>query len=276
MNEGQRIEGAQMGRHIEIEPGSTFIAAGELGRRIGALLCPLLDTPPLLVSLQKKIPEAEPKNFRIEELTDADLLYLRAAWKGINVPDALNMTPEQWAQCKAAFQAAPDRPAWELVAGFRDYANEAKSEQYRIANKHIQAINALILSGRMRAYDADLVPVQKVDGWKTQILVDEARAYLEPLGFDLVESAPAAEDAGPGTPAEQWDDAKRDMPRKHELADAMVKRCQGNKKKAARRLGTTTGPLYRALNWKPQHCGDSSVASVAPMYAQLAEEPHKT
>jgi hypothetical protein len=100
------------------------------------------------------------------------------------------------------------------------------------------------------------------------------------IGFRLAveqyapESAPAAEAAtiaGPGTPAKQWQAAKGDMPRKHELAKAAVKQCQDNKAEAARLLETTTGPLYRALNWKPQHFDDSSVASVAPMYAQLTQ-----
>lgn len=250
-----------MGRYIEIEPGSTFIAAWELSRRIGALLCPPLNTPPLLVSLQKKIPQAEPKNFRIEELTDADLLYLRAVWKGSNIPDALNMTPEHWAQCKAAFQAAPDRPEWELVAGFRDYANEAKSEQYRIANKHIQALNALILSGRMRAYDADLVPVQRVDGRQTQILVNEAGAYLEPLGFELVESAPAAEAA---TPAEQWTQAS--LERKRELAAEAMK-LHGTQEKAAGSLGITRQRLATVLR--------NSSATVASAFPTSAWKPHK-
>lgn len=173
---------------IEIPAGSRFIAAWELGRRIGALLHPTPDTPPLLVSLQKKIPRTEPTHFRVEELSDADLLYLRAVWKEIDIPDALNMSREQWAQCKAAFQAAPDRPAWDLAAGFRDYVQEARSEQFRIANKHVQAMNALISSGALRAYDAELAPVQKVDGWGAQLRVEDARAYLAELGIELRES----------------------------------------------------------------------------------------
>ncbi|OIQ83767.1 hypothetical protein GALL_344290 [mine drainage metagenome] len=176
---------------IEIPSGSRFISAWELGRRIGALLHPTPDTPPLLVTLQKKIAEAEPGHYRIEELSDADVQYLRATWKGIDIPDALNMTREQWALCKAAFQSAPDRPVWDLVAGFRDYASEARSEQFRIANKHVHAMNALIGSGSMRAYDADLAPVQKVDGWGSQIPVDDAREYLANLGIELREQEPA-------------------------------------------------------------------------------------
>ena len=197
---------------IEIPAGSRFIAAWELGRRIGELLHPTPDGPPLLATLQKKVAEAEPKHFRIEELSDDDLLYLRAVWKGIDIPDALNMTREQWAQCKAAFQAAPDRPTWELVAVFRDYANEARSEQFRIANKHVQTINGQIRMGKMRAYDADLTPVQKVDGWTSQVSVEDARAYLAHLGIELRASAsPAAPEPQAPTAAGRytlWDAAK--------------------------------------------------------------------
>ncbi len=74
------------------------------------------------------------------------------------------------------------------------------------------------------------------------------------------------------TPNQQWKAAKGDMMRKHQLADAMVKECQDNKTEAARRLGTTTGPLYRALHWRPRQPG---AASVAPVYAQLTGKRHK-
>ncbi len=179
-----------MQRAIQIEPGSRFIAAWELGLRIGALLHPTPDMPPLLVTLQKKIAEGEPNNVRIEELSDADVQCLRTTWKGIDIPDALNMTQEQWALCNAAFQAATDRPTWDLVPQFKNYVQAAKSEHARIANKHVQAMNALINAGRMRAYDADLAPVQKVDGWGSQIPVEDARAYLASLGIELREHAP--------------------------------------------------------------------------------------
>ncbi|WP_018913657.1 hypothetical protein [Thiomonas sp. FB-6] len=180
-----------MHRVIQIEPGSRFIAAWELGLRIGALLHPTPDTPPLLVTLQKKIAEGEPNNVRIEELSDADVQYLRATWKDIGIPDALNMTQEQWALCNAAFQAAADRPQWDLVPRFKNYVQDAKSEHGRIANKHVQAMNALITAGRMRAYDADLAPVQKVDSWGSQVPVEDARAYLAGLGIELREQVPA-------------------------------------------------------------------------------------
>lgn len=174
---------------IEIPAGSRFIAAWELGRRIGALLRPVPETPPLLAELRKKIAEPEPQHYRLEELGDEDVMYLRRIWAELDVPDALNMTPEQWSKCKAAFQAAPDRPAWDLYAGFRNYAQEAKSAQFEIASKHIRAMNELIRGGKMRAYDADLAPVPSVDGWGTQVRVSDARTYLAELGIELRESS---------------------------------------------------------------------------------------
>lgn len=96
------------------------------------------------------------------------------------------------------------------------------------------------------------------------------------------EAAPAGEAAtiaGPGTPAEQWKAARGDMLRRAPLAVATVKACQDNKAEAARRLGTKTGPLYRALNWAKKNAAGSvapSVAGVAPMYKQLTRKPHKT
>jgi hypothetical protein len=96
----------------------------------------------------------------------------------------------------------------------------------------------------MRAYDADLVPVQKVDGWETQILVDEARAYLEPLGFDLVESAQAAEDAERGTPAEQPEANQPPEPcldlesRDSQIVDFIIA-CKGKRQKNYIKLATT-------------------------------------
>ena len=91
-------------------------------------------------------------------------------------------------------------------------------------------------------------------------------------------TAPATQittDAAQGSLAEQWADAKGDMKRKHALAKEAVKQCEGNKAAAARLLGLrkATGPLYRALNWKPEQSSGSSVAGMAD---RLSRGPHKT
>lgn len=96
------------------------------------------------------------------------------------------------------------------------------------------------------------------------------------FAFPAPQEAPAEQPAtvtGHGTPAEQWEDAKRDMKRKHELANAMVKACQDNKAEAARRLGTRTAQLYRALQWEPQQSKDAMVAFPID---QLTGGPHRT
>ena len=99
------------------------------------------------------------------------------------------------------------------------------------------------------------------------------RVAIEQAAKAAAPAEQAATVAAPGTPAEQWADAKGDMKRKRELAHDMVERCQGNKTKAAERLGTATAQLYRALNWEPQH---SKRGSVAFPLDQLTGGPRRT
>ena len=99
------------------------------------------------------------------------------------------------------------------------------------------------------------------------------RVAIEQAAKGAAPAEQAATVAAQGTPAEQWADAKGDMKRRRELAHDMVKRCQGNKTKAAERLGTATAQLYRALKWEPQH---SKRGSVAFPLDQLTGGPRRT
>lgn len=177
-------------RHvIEIPAGQDFIEAAWLANKIAECLVRVPDTPPLLTSIEKKIPESKPNNDRIEDLTNEDVTYLRRIWENLDIPAAWNMTREQWAMCCEAFNVAPDKPAWNLVTvnGFRDYREEALIERQKLTSRHFRQIEAEANAGRLCLLDAHRVPTTMIEPG-TLISIDNARAYVSPLGFELVQA----------------------------------------------------------------------------------------
>ncbi|WP_079415258.1 hypothetical protein [Thiomonas intermedia] len=113
----------------------------------------------------------------------------------------------------------------------------------------------------------------KLRAWAKEHCPDLLGSAL--LAEQAPESAPAVEAAAiaeQGTPAEQFENAQGNIPRRAALARAMLKECQDNMTEAARRLGTYRQTIDRVLRKDAVH----SAAGVAPMYAQLARKPHKT
>jgi|GEM_PF-6568600 len=159
------------------------IEAVTIAQKIAASLVKIPDTPDLLTVLQKKIPEGAPNNYRITDLTDDDFRLLRKIWAALPIPDELNMTREQYALCKKAFEESPDKPEWGLYVGFRDYRAEAKAEMIKIQNSHMALIESEAKQGRIKLLTAHLIPTYKVEPG-TLISIEDARAYLEPLGLD--------------------------------------------------------------------------------------------
>ena len=193
-------------RHIIWVPaGQNFIEAAWLANQIAECLVPVPDTPPLLVSIKKKTPEDKPDHYRIDDLTDEDVDYLRGIWPGLNIPSFWSMTQEQWKPCREAFDKAPDRPAWDLVPMFDDFRAKAKGERGQAAFKHFRQLEAEAKAGKLRLLDSHRAPASTLEPG-TLISIDDARAYLVPLSFELAQSpgetgrqcasTPPAKDAG--------------------------------------------------------------------------------
>ena len=160
-----------------------FIEAAIIPNKIAEFLVQIPETPPLLVNLHKKISQGEPDHYRLEDLTDDDVQILRSIWADLPIPDAWNMTPEQFALCRKAFDVAPNKPEWQIQAEFRDYRNEAKGERAQIAIKHMRQMENAVHRGSLHILTAHRVPGDKLEPG-TLISIADARAYLEPLGLD--------------------------------------------------------------------------------------------
>jgi len=165
---------------IEIPTGTKFIEAWNIPQWIAECLVSIPDTPPLMVHLKKTTAEKE------ADLSDEDIWWLQGIWANLDIPKGWNMTQGQFALCRKAFEEAPDRPEWELGPQFRDYRNEAKAERIKIALLHRKRINAAIQGGSLRALTQDRDIAHKLESGAL-IHVDEARAHLRPIGFELRE-----------------------------------------------------------------------------------------
>lgn len=93
------------------------------------------------------------------------------------------MTREQFAMCKTVFEAAPNKPGWEIQAMFRDYQNEAKSERVQIAINHMRQIEAEVKQGRFELLTSHRIPTDKI-GPGTLMRSADASSYLQTLGLD--------------------------------------------------------------------------------------------
>ena len=176
--------------------------------------------------------------------------------------------------------------AWELVAlslGIEpEVVGKPGTEQFTRAKggpEFEQRLDDLAAA----LYKSELKPVMQyalgVTTWK--LYAGDFAAWARAQGWTLSEQFKPCEGVTPAgggvaiteqeTPAEQFQAAQGDMRRRAALVDAMMKRCQGNKTEAARRLGTHRQTIDRVLKKGAAH----SAAGVAPMYTQLTRKPHK-
>ena len=173
--------------YIEIPSDKRFIDAGWFASQIAACLVDMPNTAPLLVSMEKRTPEAHPlhkNNYRDEKLTHEDVAYLRTITLSSPFWSNGNMTQAGYAEFVEAFRSAPNRPAWELVPYFRDFKAEAKAKRGQVVTKHAQLLQSNANEGKLTLRDADLAPTKTLT-CDTLISIKDARAYAEPLGFEL-------------------------------------------------------------------------------------------
>jgi hypothetical protein len=183
-----------MQRVIEIPSGTRFVLAAQIPGWIAERLVPVPDTPPVLVSLQKKIPQ--PEYFQMEALTEADVLLLEEIWRGMPAPSPLeliqwhsakeSLTREDFAPYKEAFDAAPNKPAWYLHADFLDVKEEAKKQRSEVREAHWDELEARARAGRLRILTSYGIPTEEI-AVGSMVSVEDARNYLSqvPPGFEL-------------------------------------------------------------------------------------------
>jgi len=195
-----------MQRIIEIPTGTRFVLAAQIPGWIAERLVPVPDTPPVLVSLQKKIPQAEPNHYRIEDLTEADVSLLEQIWAGMSADSPLelmrghaaaeSLTREHFAPYQEAFDAAPNRPEWLLQGNFLDVRGEAMSRRSEIRMKHWDELESRARAGRLTILSNYGTPTKKIE-IGAQVSIEDARDYLAqvPPGFELREESHAQPDS---------------------------------------------------------------------------------
>ncbi len=184
---------------VKAQQNAKMIEVGIVAKKIAESLVQLPDTPPLLVAIQKKIPQSAPNHYRIADLTDDDVQLLRSMWADLPIPPFWNMTREQFAICKTVFEAATNKPEWDIQTEFRDYQAEAKSERGEIAIQHMRQIEAEVKQGRFEILTSHRIPTDKLEPG-TLMRISDARTYLQSLGLDssclnAIEAAPIEQPA---------------------------------------------------------------------------------
>ena len=157
-----------------------------------------LPSAPALISLDKMVlgnlkPLSDEDNKLLLSVFGGDF-YLQRRW-----------TQEQFlARCNVLANHR-DRPIWELHATFWDPERMERARRSKIQRAQISALDVAIKAGRIQALDENLTPAQEM-GPTVRVDVPNARAYLKPLGIELVleqvgvEVQPKPHDAKPIDP----------------------------------------------------------------------------
>ena len=186
---------------IEIPAGEDFIDAPDIPYWIAQRVEPVPKTLPMLVDLKKQILHPEAFSHQHEDLTDADLALLCEIWQGI--PDRKlpygTVTTAEYAEYRRVFEESSKKPEWDLAAAFRDYQAEAQVRQGNAHRAQRDQMNIAIRDG-LRVLTAHRVPATQLERGAV-ISVADARAYLKPLGFELVEAKEPAEANAPAAQA---------------------------------------------------------------------------
>jgi len=168
---------------IDIPAGTRFVQAIEIPGWIADSLHPVPDGLPVLCDLVKRT-QVEPANFRNDELTPEDWGLLDEIWR--DLPHIRWATPDTFEKYLAAFYAAPNRPDWRPYAQYKDPKQDANDERANARNQQFWNIDAAIKSGELKALTAQRTPASALSH-DCIVSVDNARRYLEPLGFELRE-----------------------------------------------------------------------------------------
>lgn len=185
---------------IEISP-SLFVRAGNIPNWIADALVPEPDAVPTLCVLQKTVLVSE-GHWMHSELSSADYALLDEIAEGISRVSG-STTQAEWSLIREAFENAPDKPSWGVLAQFTNPHERARVERSNTRRSHFDRLDAAIQRGRLAAFTAARLPASKLahDTW---LSFSDAQAYLKPLGFHLQAiSSTFASKAGEAAPPEQ-------------------------------------------------------------------------
>jgi hypothetical protein len=160
-----------------------MIEVGLVSKAVADAVSPITRDPCYVKNIAKMKPEPHPEHknhFRLFELTQSDWEFLATLGMPLNVA----IEQKDWPKYKAAFDESPNRPDWELSCGFHGGYIESRSNNSRVAVKHLRAIEGEAKQGKINLYDQDYAPTTKVT-YGTLIHRDDAEAYLKRFGLGL-------------------------------------------------------------------------------------------
>lgn len=161
-----------------------FILVYELLNRIADHLHPIPPKKVWVTKLLKKSPHKTPSgpSTFIQELSDDEVVDVASIWQNAGL-EPLYPSQQDWPKYKAAFEASPGRPDWELDCHMECESAYPKSRNGAAWHKHKKSIQAQAKNGSLVVRDDDLVPTTEVN-WSSLISLEDARGYLGSIGLE--------------------------------------------------------------------------------------------
>jgi len=165
-------------QHISIFNDQGLLSAYAIAGWVADAELSNLPSAPALISLDKVVlGKRKPLNDEDNKLLLSVFgreFYLQRRW-----------TQEQFlARCNV-LSNHKDQPNWELHATFWDPERMERARRNEIQRSQISALDVAIKAGRIQALDGNLTPAQEM-GPTVRLDIPNARAYLNPLGIELV------------------------------------------------------------------------------------------
>ena len=183
-----RSPGIQTLHLIRIPAGAPFVLAEMIPVWIADALVPIPDVAPSVLSLRKQISIGKPAEFELVSLTAEDWALLDRIWHDHSTAThtkPMNANYEQFYEYREVFESSPEKPAWDLHAEFSNPKYDAEVRQINIKHRHTQDLSAAAASGQITILTAQRTPTNRIEPGSI-VSVEDARRYLEPLGFELV------------------------------------------------------------------------------------------
>lgn len=169
---------------VDIPVGTQFLEAADIPNMIAEKLEPIPDIEPTICKLGKSFLIGE-KHWKHEELTPEDWKLLDEIW--CDLPPVRDATFTQFKRYREVFDAAPNKPEWDLLAEFQNHRGEAQIRQSTCRNEHFRHIDNAIKSGGMHALTWHRAPAASVQPGVIVPIAD-ARIYFKKCGFELREN----------------------------------------------------------------------------------------
>jgi len=180
---------------LEIPTGTQVVRTERIAEWIAFQIAPI-PYGVLVQPLEKLVPYG-PGSWRAEQLTIADFHFLRDLWGGMPSYTCTQSEFEQ--KYLPVFESAPTKPDWKLHPIYKDdwKVEQTRVEWQKVRSLHLEQIEAAARDGRVHLLSKHGTPTNVAES--SRMLVREAAAYLETIGFQLREveqTASMLEDAG--------------------------------------------------------------------------------